>query len=235
MNYLGVFYTISVHFWIVVLGCCHGIKDDSICQGAYCVYRSLKALFISFFHHIGKGLLIAEHALYCAVINQQVGNKVLVEAPDGGILDRGLKQGMQDMETCLVGSKPGALGFHTAECTHINTAVSLAAPWATLVLETEHLLRATQDEIFHHVLVREPVSSGYRIIEMVFKRVVGLNDPGGAALRSHCMTAHGVNLGYQCHLELGIDLCRRYGSPQATTARTNNNYVCLYRFHASLP
>ena len=106
---------------------------------------------------------------------------------------------------------------------------------AQRLLRAQHLLRAVLDEIFHHILIRQPIRARYRIVEMIFKRVVGLNYPGGAALRSHSMAAHGIDLGYQGHLELGIDLCRSYGSPQAAAAGTNNNYVCLYRIHTNLP
>jgi hypothetical protein len=54
-------------------------------------------------------------ALTAPVIDQQISGVILIEALDAGILERGLKQGVQDVETGFVGGEPGALDLHAAE------------------------------------------------------------------------------------------------------------------------
>jgi hypothetical protein len=76
---------------------------------------------------------------------------------------------VQDVESALVGRKPGALDFHPAERPHVDVAVRLAAPGTAPVLELHHFFGAVRDEIIDDVLVAEPIAARDGIVEMVLE------------------------------------------------------------------
>src|SRR3546814_2171846 len=67
--------------------------------------------------HVQRG-----NAADCIFVAQQVQREHLVETLDAGKLLRGLEQRVQNMETALVGGKPGALVLHAAKRTHLHIA-----------------------------------------------------------------------------------------------------------------
>ena len=139
-------------------------------------------------HGIGKecqtlaaGDLDGQHATHATVLDQQVGTEELVVAPDLRVLERGLEEGVQDVEAAAVGGEPGARGFHAAEVADVDAAVVLAAPRTAPLLELDHLFGTVLDEIFDHVLFTEPVTAGDGVVEVVVQAVVGANDTRRAA------------------------------------------------------
>ena len=139
-------------------------------------------------HGIGKerqtlaaGDLDGQHATHAAVLDQQVGTEELVVAPDLRVLERGLEEGVQDVEAASVGREPGAGYLHAAEVADVDVSVILAAPGAAPLLQLDHLLSTVLDEIFDHVLFTEPVTAGDSVVEVVVQAVVGANDTRRAA------------------------------------------------------
>ena len=139
-------------------------------------------------HGIGKerqafatGDLDGQHATHATVLDQQVGAEELVVAPDLRVLERGLEEGVQDVEAAAVGGEPGARHLHAAEVADVDVSVILAAPGAAPLLQLDHLFSTVLDEIFDHVLFTEPVTAGDGVVEVVVQAVVGANDTRRAA------------------------------------------------------
>ena len=175
-----------------------------------------------------------QHALAAAVLDDQVGAEVLIEALDRRILDRGLEQRVQHVEAGLVGGEPGTLDLHAAERAHVDVAVVLAAPRAAPVLELHHLLDAMGDEVVDDVLLAQPVAAGHRVVEMMLQAVVRLRDRRGAALGRHRVAAHRVDLGDQRHDQRRVGLGHRDRGPQACTAGTHDRHIGFENVHPGL-
>ena len=58
--------------------------------------------------NLSGGQLDRDHALHAAVVDQQFGDKELVVAGDGVVLERRLKERVEHVEAGLVGGKPRA-------------------------------------------------------------------------------------------------------------------------------
>jgi hypothetical protein len=75
-------------------------------------------------------------ALTGTVDSDDIGGVVLVITFDGRVLQRRLKQGVEEMKPGLVRRIPGTLYFHAAERTHSHVAVCLAAPGAAPMFDS---------------------------------------------------------------------------------------------------
>jgi hypothetical protein len=173
--------------------------------------------------------------LATAVLDDQIGAEVLVEALDRRILDRGLEQRVQHVEAGLVGREPGALDLHAAKRAHVDVTVVLAVPGAAPVLELHHLLGAMGHEVVDDVLLAEPVAAGHRIVEMILPTVVGQRDRRGAAFGRHGVAAHRINLGDERNPKRGIGLRRCDRRAQTCATRTNDRDVRVEDFHCAYP
>ena len=69
------------------------------------------------------------------------------------------------------------------------------------MLELDQLLGTVLDEVLHHILFAEPVTTGNRSIEVVFQAVIITSDPGGSPFGSHCVATHGIDLGDQGNIQ----------------------------------
>jgi hypothetical protein len=87
------------------------------------------------------------------------------------------------------------------------------------------------NEKFNCVLITEPVAAGDRIVKVIVKTVVVLDDAGSAALRCDGVTAHGIDLGYQSDAQAGIRFGERYCGPQAGTTGADDRDIAAYGFH----
>src|SRR5258708_4959405 len=74
-----------------------------------------------------------------AVLHEQSGDEVLVVAVDGVVFEAGLKDGVQHVETGLVGGERGAPGGHSAERPYRDAAVGVSGPGAAPVLHLDDL------------------------------------------------------------------------------------------------
>ena len=191
-------------------------------------------------HGIGKerqafaaGDLDGQHATHAAVLDQQIGAEELVVAPDLRVLERGLEEGVQDVEAAAVGCEPGARHLHAAEVADVDVSVVLAAPGAAPLLQLDHLLSTVLDEIFDHVLFTEPVTTGDGVVEVVVQAVVGANDTCRAAFGHDGVRTHGNNLGDQRDLQSGIELGGRNGGAQSGTAAPEDDDVCRCCMHGA--
>jgi hypothetical protein len=118
-----------------------------------------------------------DDTLHAAVLDHQIDAEMLVEALDRRILDRGLEQRVQHVETGLVGGEPRALDLHAAEGAHIDMPVRRPAPRATPVLQLGQLFGAVRDEVVDHVLLAQPVAAVHGIVEVVLQAVVACLTP----------------------------------------------------------
>ena len=175
-----------------------------------------------------------QDALHAAIFHDQVHAEVLIEALDGRILDGGLEQGVQNVETGFVSREPGAGDLHPAEATYVGFAVRLAAPGATPVLKLNHLFGGIVDEVVDHVLLTQPVATGYGVVEVVFEGVIITDNTGGTALCGHCVAAHRVDLGDQGDLQLRVGFCYGDCGTQATTTGTDDGDIGLDNIHICL-
>ena len=176
--------------------------------------------------------LDGHHALGAAVFFEDVDAEVLVETLDRRVLDRGLEEGVENVEAGLVGREPGSLDLHAAEGAHVDVSVRRTAPRTTPVLELGQLFRGLLDEVFDDVLLAEPVSAANRVMKVVLQAVRRLLDAGGAAFGSHGVAAHRINLRDQCDLQRRISLGHGDRRTQAASAPSHDDYVCFVNFHA---
>jgi len=72
------------------------------------------------------------------------------------------------------------------------------------VLQLDHLFGRVVDEVFHYVLLAQPVTTGDGVVEVVFEGVVITDDTGGAAFGSNRVAAHRVNLGNQGDVQVWL-------------------------------
>ena len=132
-------------------------------------------------------------SLTAPVLDQQVGGVVLVEALDAGILQRSLKQGVQDVEPRLVGGEPGTLDLHAAERAHGDGTIRLAAPRTAPMFQLGQFLGCLVDEILDGVLIAQPVAAAHRVVEVQVEAIIGLDDTRGSAFGGTGVTAHGID------------------------------------------
>ena len=93
------------------------------------------------------------------------------------------------------------------------------------MFDSGQFLRRFMNEKLNSILITEPVAASNRIIKVIVKTVVVLNDAGSAALRRDGVTAHGIDLGYQSDAQSGIRLGDRYSGPQTGTTSTDDRDV----------
>ena len=115
-------------------------------------------------------------ALATAVFFEQINAEMLVETLNRGILDRGLEQGVQDVETGFVGGKPSPFDFHAAKGAHIDMAVFGAAPRTAPVFKLGQFLRCLLDEVLNDVLFAQPVATAHGIVKVIIQTVGRLLD-----------------------------------------------------------
>src|SRR5258706_5320257 len=78
--------------------------------------------------NLSCGEFDGNHALNAAIVDQQSGDKELVISGDCVVLERGLKQGVEQMKAGPVGGKPCSGFLHSAKRTNGDVPVRLAAP-----------------------------------------------------------------------------------------------------------
>jgi uncharacterized protein YheU (UPF0270 family) len=174
-------------------------------------------------------------ALATAVIDQQVERVVLVEAGDRGKLQRGLEQGVQDVEAGLVGGEPGTLLLHAAKRTHRDRAVGLAVPGATPVLKLQQFLGGFVDEVLDAVLVGKPVAPANGVVEVEVEAVVRLDHPGGATLGGAGVAAHRIDLGDQRNAQIRGRFGESNRGAQACAPCAHDHDIGAYGFHREVP
>ena len=167
------------------------------------------------------------HALAVALVDQEAGGEPLVVADDAGVLERGLKEGVEHVEAGLIGGVPGALKAHPAEGTHGHAAVRLSAPTAAPVLQLDQFLGRFLHEGLDSVLIAEPVAAGDRVVDVVLQRVSVLDHGGGAAFRGDGVAAHGVDLGDDGDVEVWVGLGDGDGGAQTGAAAANDHNIVL--------
>ena len=175
--------------------------------------------------NLSRGQLDRHHALAAAVIDQQLGDKKLIVAPDGFVLQRSLKQRVQHVEAGLVGGEPGALNLHAPEGPHRDPAIGLPAPGAAPVLQLHHLAWVLVHKGFHRVLVAQPVATGDRVIGVVVQAVAGFNDRCCATLGRNRVAAHRIDLGNYTDIQARIQLCGGDGGSQARAPTTHYQHI----------
>ena len=134
------------------------------------------------------------YALHAAIVDEQLGDEPLVVAMNLVVLERGLKEGVQNVEAGLISGEPGALLLHSAKGAYRDVAVGLAAPGASPVLKSQELLRRFSYKGLDGILIAEPVAAGDCVVTMVVERVVGLSHTGSAAFGGNGVAAHGIDL-----------------------------------------
>ena len=184
-------------------------------------------------HHAARPHLDRDHAGAAAVLDDQVGRIIFIEAPDRRIFQRGLEQRVQNMETGLVGGVPGALDLHAAERPHRDRAVGLPAPRTAPVLQLQQFQWRGIDEQLDRVLVAEPVTAGDGVVEMVVQAVIVLDDAGGAAFGGDRVAAHRIDLGDQRQRKGRIGLGHRNSRAQSGAAGPDNRDVDFEHVHAA--
>ena len=135
------------------------------------------------------------NALDAAVFFEKVNAEMLVETLDRRVLDRGLEQGMQNVETGLVGRKPRAFDLHPAKGAHVDVSVLGTAPRAAPMFELRQFLRGLLDEVLDHVLLAQPVTATDGVMEVIIEAIRRFLDASSAAFGRYRMATHRVNLG----------------------------------------
>ncbi len=184
-----------------------------------------------------RGDLQSNDAHHGPFVHGQVQYEVLVEAFDLGVFQRGLKQRVQHMEAGLVGSKPGARGFHTTKAAHLYAAIGLAAPGAAPALHLHQLLVGVAHEVVHHALLHQPVTPGNRVVEVRLKRVLVTGHRRRAPFGRHRVGTHGIHLGDQRNALrvtalLGL-LGGRDGGPQASAPTADDDDIHILLLHGT--
>ena len=184
-----------------------------------------------------RGDLQSNDAHHGPFVHGQVQYEVLVEAFDLGVFQRGLKQRVQHMEAGLVGSKPGARGFHTTKAAHLYAAIGLAAPGAAPALHLHQLLVGVAHEVVHHALLHQPVTPGNRVVEVRLKRVLVTGHRRRAPFGRHRVGTHGIHLGHQRNALrvtalFGL-LGGRDGGPQARAPTADDDDIHILLLHGT--
>ena len=145
--------------------------------------------------------LDGDDSVHPPVVDQQAGDEPLVVPRHRGVLQGGLEQRVQHVETGLVGREPGAHPLHAAEGAHRHPAVRLPAPRASPVLELQQLARRLLHERLDGVLVAQPVAARDRVVGVLVEGVALRDRARGAALGRHRVAAHRVDLRDDGHVE----------------------------------
>lgn len=135
----------------------HTIAGDDPAVGIVAIYASCAAgrqnyrvgadLYQRTLHHIHR-----DQTARLTFVDQDIEDKVFVEALDLGELKRGLEQGVQHMKAGFIGCEPGSLDLHTAEAPDVDAAVRAAAPRTTPLLKLGHFRRAVMNEVVDDIL-----------------------------------------------------------------------------------
>ena len=141
-----------------------------------------------------------------AFIDEKGGDVPLVVAVDAAVLQGGLEEGVEHVKAGLVGGVEGALRAHAAEGAHADTAVGLAAPRASPVLQLDELPRGLVDEGLDHVLVGQEVRPLDRVVGVGVESVVVPDHGGRPTFGRDRVGPHGVDLGDQADVDVGIGL-----------------------------
>ena len=166
-----------------------------------------------------------------AIVDDYGGDEPFVVTLDGGVLEGGLKKGVQHVEARLIGGEDGALDTHAAEGANGDVAVRVAAPGAAPVLHLDDLGGGVLNEELDGILVGEVVRAADGVGGVQFKVVVITKDGGCAAFGGDGVTADGVDLGYDGDVEGlagGIGGVGRFnGGSEAGCATADNQDVVL--------
>jgi hypothetical protein len=129
--------------------------------------------------------VIAEghHADASRVLDEELGRERLVVAVNLVVLERGLEDGVQHVETGLVGGEAGSPRCHAAERTGRYLAVWVTGPGTSPVLHLDQLDRGLAHEGLDDVLVREVVRALDRVEGMILVRVLGSQSCRRSAFR----------------------------------------------------
>lgn len=84
------------------------------------------------------------------------------------------------MEAGFIGGKPGTFNLHATKAAHVDRTIWLTAPRATPLLQLGHFTWAAVNKVIDHVLLTQPVATGYGVLEVIVVAVVILSDCGGA-------------------------------------------------------
>ncbi len=140
------------------------------------------------FHHIHR------HQATCmTVVDQNVEDKMFIEALNLWELKGGLEEGVQHVEAGLIGGEPGAFDLHATEAADVDAAVRTAAPRASPLFQLGHFRWAMVNEIINDILLAKPVAPCNRVVEMVFEAVMILRDGGGSSFCCHRVAAHRID------------------------------------------
>src|SRR3990172_10354140 len=101
---------------------------------------------------------------------------------------------MEHVESGLVGGKPGAHLFHTAERTNGYSAVGLAAPGTPPTFQAKERLGGFLDEGFHSVLIRKPVPARDSVVRVLVEAVVRTDRSRRPPFRRDGVASHRVHL-----------------------------------------
>ena len=97
------------------------------------------------------------------------------------------------MEAGLIGGKPGAFNFHSAEATNVDAAVRTAAPRAAPLFKLGHLRWTVMYKVVNDILFAKPVAPCNRVVEMVFEAVMILRNGGGSSFCGNRVAAHRID------------------------------------------
>ena len=132
---------------------------------------------------------------------------MLIQTLNARILQRGLKQRVQNMKACFICGKPCAWYFHPTKAADIRFALGRTRPWATPMFKLNHFLRSMIDKILDHILLTQPVTTRDCVMKVVIKRVVIAHHTRRTAFGSDCVRTHGINFGNQCDGGFGGSSC----------------------------
>src|SRR5207247_2845219 len=112
--------------------------------------------------NLSRSELDGDHALNPAIVGQEPGDEVLIVAGYGRVLERGLKQCVEQVEAGFVGGKQRACFFHPAERPDRDAPIRFAAPGTAPMLQAHQFFWRLFDEGFYGALVAEPIAAGAR-------------------------------------------------------------------------
>jgi hypothetical protein len=99
------------------------------------------------------------------------------------------------------------------------------------VLQLHQFQRRVFNEMFHDILVAEPVATAHRVVEVHLQGVVGSLDARGTTLGGTGVAAHRVDLRNEGDLQLRVGFCNRDRRTQAGAAGPDNDNISLDAFH----
>jgi len=175
------------------------------------------------------------HARAPAVFDQELGDEELVVADDARVLERGLEQGVQQVEPGLVCGEDRAVDAHPPEGPDGEAPVGLPAPGAPPVFDLDDLLRSFRHERLHGVLVGEIVAPPDGVERVEVQAIVGPEGRSGATLRGNRVAPHGIDLRHQGDAELRGDFRGGDGSPKPGRPAPHDDDVVLDRLQRPLP